>query len=118
MRAKLQLPRPYGRVSVNFGVRRQPLPLPPRCVVALGMRLALLLPVISFITPAFAESSDVYIPQCDRAHEQCIKEAVTSDASRRCRDTRQACRAATIDEAVKNSGMSVSQLLDSTARDR
>jgi hypothetical protein len=82
------------------------------------MRLILLLLAIALPTRAFGDISDVYIPQCDRAHDQCIKQAVTSDASRRCRDTRQACRAATIDEAVKNSGMSVSELLDSTARDR
>ena len=76
------------------------------------MRLILLIPLLALLPRAFAEVGDVYIPQCDRARDRCIKSALTTSAVAQCRKTREICRMATINEAIKNSGMSATELFD------
>jgi hypothetical protein len=76
------------------------------------MRLILLIPIIVFVPGAFADVGNVYIPQCDRARDRCIKWALTTSAVEQCRKSREICRMATINEAIRNSGMSATQLFD------
>ena len=76
------------------------------------MRLIRILPLMASLSPAFADVGDVYIPQCDRAHERCIRWSFTASAPAQCRKLREACRTATINEAIRNSGMSASELFD------
>ena len=75
------------------------------------MRLIRILPLMASLSPAFADVGDVYIPQCDREHERCISRSFTASAAQ-CRKSREACRTATINEAIRNSGMSASELFD------
>jgi hypothetical protein len=56
--------------------------------------------------------AELYIPQCDRQHEHCIKRSFTASAAAECRKSRQACRSATVNEAIRNSGMSATELFD------
>ena len=83
-----------------------------RGVITFPMRLILLFQIIAFVPAAFADVGDVYIPQCDRARDRCIKWALTTGAVEQCRRTREICRTATINEAVRNSGMSATELFD------
>ena len=76
------------------------------------MRLILLFPIIACVPAAFADVGDVYIPQCDRARDRCIKWALTTGAVEQCRKSREMCRMATINEAVRNSGMTASELFN------
>lgn len=54
---------------------------------------------MAFASVAFAEA-DHFIPQCDRAHDHCMKRAVDIRSAFACRKARKWCRAATIDEAT------------------
>ena len=81
-------------------------------VVVFPMRLILLIPLMAFLPRAFADVGEVYIPQCDRARDLCIKWAYTTNAVEQCRKSREACRTATINEAIRNSGMSATELFD------
>ena len=74
------------------------------------MRLIRILPLMASLSPALADVGDVYIPQCDREHERCIRWSFKASAPDQCRKSREACRTATINEAIKNSGMSASEL--------
>ena len=82
-------------------------------VLVFRMRLIRFLPFMAFLSPAFADVGDVYIPQCDRVRDRCIKWAFTTSAAEQCRKSRDVCRTATINEAIRNSGMSASDLFDS-----
>jgi hypothetical protein len=77
------------------------------------MRLIRLLPLVVFLSPAIADVGDVYIPQCDRAHASCTKWSFTTGAVDQCRKSREACRTAAINEAIRNSGMSAAELFES-----
>jgi hypothetical protein len=77
------------------------------------MRLIRLLPLVVFLSPAIADVGDVYIPQCDRAHARCTKWSFTTGAVDQCRKSREACRTAAINEAIRNSGMSAAELFES-----
>ncbi len=81
-------------------------------VLVFPMRLIRILPLMVCLSPAFADVGDVYIPQCDREHERCIRRSFTASATAQCEKTREACRTATINEAIRNSGMSASELFD------
>ena len=76
------------------------------------MLLIRVLPLIAFVPLAFADVGDVFIPQCDRAYDRCIKWSITAGAAAQCRKSRESCRTATINEAIRNSGMSASDLFD------
>jgi hypothetical protein len=76
------------------------------------MRLIRILPLMAFFPPALADVREVYIPQCDRAHDRCIRWSLTSSASYQCRKSREACRTTAINEAIRNSGMSAAEFLD------
>ena len=65
------------------------------------MRILLILASMSFASAAFA-ATDHFIPQCDRAHDRCMKRAVDIQSAFACRKARKSCRAATIDEATRN----------------
>ena len=80
-------------------------------MIIFRMRLIRILPLMASLSPAFADVGDVYIPQCDREHERCISRSFTAGAAQ-CRKSREACRTATINEAIRNSGMSASELFD------
>ena len=75
------------------------------------MRLILPILIVAFLPRAFAVEG-VYIPQCDRARDRCIKWALTTSAVAQCRKSREMCRMATINEAIRNSGMSATELFD------
>jgi hypothetical protein len=62
--------------------------------------------------PALADVGDAYIPQCERAHDRCIRWSFTSSATHQCRKSREACRTTTINEAIRNSGMPAAEFLD------
>ena len=79
-------------------------------MVVCPMRLILLIPLLVFLPQALADVEDVYIPQCDRARDRCIKGASKTAAVEQCRKSREACRTATINEAIKSSGMSATEL--------
>jgi hypothetical protein len=76
------------------------------------MRLIRILPFMAFMPPALADVGDAYIPQCDRAHDRCIRWSFTTSATHQCRKSREACRTTTINEAIRNSGMSAAEFLD------
>ena len=80
------------------------------------MRLIRILPLMASLSQAFADVGDAYIPQCDREHERCISRSTTASATAQCRKSREACRTATINEAIQNSGMSASELFDIRSR--
>lgn len=81
------------------------------------MRLILLF-LLAFVPPAYADVGDVYIPQCDRSRDRCIKRAVTPTAVEQCRKAREICRMETIHEAISNSGMSAAELFDRPPRSK
>jgi hypothetical protein len=85
----------------------------PSRMLLFGMRLIRILPLLAFLPPALADVGDFYIPQCDRAYDRCIKWSFTSSGTQQCRKSREACRTTTLNEAIRNSGMSASKFLDS-----
>ena len=64
------------------------------------MRILLILSM-AFPSMALAEAA-YFIPQCDRAHDRCMKRAADIPTAFACRKARKSCRAATIDEATRN----------------
>lgn len=64
------------------------------------MRTLLILSM-AFPSVAFAQA-DYLIPQCERAHDRCMKRAADIRSTFACRKARKSCRAATIDEATRN----------------
>ena len=83
---------------------------PTTGMIVFRMRLIRILPLMASLSPALADVEAAYIPQCDRAHERCM--SFSASATAQCRKSREACRTAIINEAVKNSGMSASELFD------
>ena len=81
-------------------------------MVVYPMRLILLIPLLALLPRASADVGEVYIPQCDRARDRCVKSALTTSAVAQCRKMRDICRMATINEAIRNSGMSATELFD------
>jgi hypothetical protein len=80
-------------------------------MIVFRMRLIRILPLMVSFTPALADVREAYIPQCDRAHERCIRWSFTASAVEGCRKSRIACRTTTINEAIRNSGLSATELL-------
>ena len=62
---------------------------------------ALLILSMAFPLVGIAQA-DYLIPQCERAHDRCMKRTVDIRSAFACRKARKWCRNATIEEATKN----------------
>jgi len=102
----------WGTLATDSALQQSSLRSEPTIgMIIFRMRLIRILPLMASWSPAFAKVGDVYIPQCDREHERCISRSFTASTAQ-CRKSRAACRTATINEAIRNSGMSASELFD------
>jgi hypothetical protein len=59
--------------------------------------------ILSMALPSVAlGQADYVIPQCERAHNRCMKRTVDVQSAFVCRKARKWCRTAAIEEATKN----------------